>query len=189
MDQESGKLQHDGLNVILLVDPESRHTQKDQLSGNLQIDLFGPTAMSSGPNIQDESKGSPMPSRKSPWLAGGMSLVIPGSGEFYAESYWKAALFFVLDVAAWTLAYTYDKKGDQQTDSYQGYANQNWSVVQYAQYTQDHLVQPGKVYNWRLPGTEGMSTFDRPWTQVNWNEINRMETGYRRVLFSHPSAL
>jgi hypothetical protein len=104
-----------------------------------------------------------------------MSLIIPGSGEFYAESYWKAALFFVLDVAAWTLAYTYDKKGDQQTDSYQGYANQNWSVVQYAQYAQDHLAQPGKVYNWRLPGTEGMSTFDRPWTQVDWNEVNRME--------------
>ena len=170
-----GTIQRGQLSRDLRKDREAGNVQKDQLSGNLQVDLFGLTAMRTGPNIQDESKGSPMPSHKSPWLAGGMSLVIPGSGEFYAESYWKAALFFVLDVAAWTLAYTYDKKGDQQTDSFQDYANQNWSVVQYAQYTQDHLVQPGKVYNWRVPGTEGMSTFDRPWIQVNWSEINRME--------------
>ncbi len=175
MDQEFGELQQDGLTNNLLVDPESHDTQRDQLSGNLRVDLFGLTALRSGPNIQDAPAGSPMPSHKSPWLAAGMSLVIPGSGEFYAESYWKAVLFFALDVTALALAYTYDKKGDQQTDSYQGYANENWSVVQYAQYTQDNLIQPGKVYNWRLPGTEGMSTFDRPWTQVDWNEVNRME--------------
>jgi len=170
-----GDVQNNQLSGSLKLAQAHGAARQDQLSGNLQVDLFGLTAMRTGPDIQDESKGLPIPSHKSPWLAGGMSLVIPGSGEFYAESYWKAALFFVVDVAAWVLAYTYDKKGDQQTDSYQGYANENWSVVQYAQYTQDHLVQPGKVYNWRLPGTEGMSTFDRPWIQVDWNEINRME--------------
>ena len=149
--------------------------QGDRLSGNLQVDLFGLSAMRTGPNIQEVPKAAPMPSHKSPWAAAGMSLLVPGSGEFYAESYWKAALFLAVEVTALALAYTNDKKGDQQTDSFEGYANQNWSVVQYAQYTQDHLVQAGKTYNWRVPGTEGMDVFDRPWIQVNWSEINRME--------------
>ena len=59
-----------------------------------------------------------------------MSLLVPGSGEFYAQSYWKAAAFFAIEVAAWALAYTYDKKGDKQTDYFQNFANGNWECLQ-----------------------------------------------------------
>jgi hypothetical protein len=170
-----GGIRQDLLSGSLQGEGKSGSIQKEQLSGNIQVDLFGLTAMHTGPDVQDGPMVSPMPPHKSPWLAAGLSLLIPGAGEFYAESYWNAALFLAVDVAALALAYTSDKRGNRQTDSFQAYANENWSVVQYAQYTQDHLVQVGKTYDWRVPGTEGMDPFDHPWTQVNWSEINRME--------------
>ena len=145
------------------------------LTGNLRVDLFGLKDLGPGPQLQQEQAPLAMPSHRSPWLAAGMSALIPGAGQIYTESYWEAALFIAVDAAAWIVAYKYDEKGDKQTDDFQNFANANWSVVKYAEYTQTNLAQPGKVYNWRKPGTEGMDPFDRPWTQVNWDVINQME--------------
>jgi hypothetical protein len=109
--------------------------------------------------------------KKSVWLAGGLSLLVPWAGEFYAESYWKSAAFLAVEIGAWVVAYLYDTKGDKQTDFFQGFANEHWSVVRYAQYAQDHLNPSSKPYNWLIPGTEGRN----PWERVNWAELNRME--------------
>jgi hypothetical protein len=143
------------------------------LTGNLQVDLFGMKELRNGPALQDVINTQPMPTRKSIWIAAGLSALIPGAGEIYAESYWKAALFIAIEAAAWTVAYTQDRKGDQQTDSFQAFADRHWSVVKYAKYAE--TLKPGTTYNWRIPGTEGMDEFDRPWTQVNWAELNRLE--------------
>jgi hypothetical protein len=87
------------------------------VTGNLQVDLFGMKELRSGPALQDVMNTQPMPTRKSIWIAAGLSALIPGAGEIYAESYWKAALFIAIEAAAWTVAYTQDRKGDQQTDN------------------------------------------------------------------------
>jgi hypothetical protein len=145
------------------------------ITGNLHVDLFGLKALAPGPQVQQEQAPMALPAHKSPWLAAGMSALVPGAGQVYAESYWEAALFVAVDVAAWIVAYKYDEKGDKQTDLFQNFANANWSVVKYAEYTQQNLAPPGKVYDWRKPGTEGMDPFDRPWTQVRWEVINEME--------------
>jgi hypothetical protein len=145
------------------------------LTGNVRVDLFGMRNLREGPllGLQD-TIGGVVDGTKSPWLAAGMSLVVPGSGQLYAKSYWKAAGFFALDVVAWLLAYTYDKKGDDQTEQYQAFADAHWSVVQYATFSEG-LVPAGKTYDWRIPGTEGLDPFNRPWEQVIWSEVNRME--------------
>ena len=155
---------------------EEKKEAHQVLTGNLRVDLFGMDAMREGPRIDEAPQDMAMPvqSHKSAWLAAGLSLLVPGSGEFYAESYWKAAIFLAIDVAALSLAYSFDRKGDNQTSFYQDFANGHWSVVKYAQYAQG-LAPAGKTYNWRIPGTEGMNEWDRPWTQVNWAELNRME--------------
>ena len=156
------------------------------MTGNLQVDLFGLTEMRDGPALElllpGDAGGSTDISRKSPWLASGLSLLVPGTGEFYAGSYWKAALFFAVEVAALAVAYSYDRRGDQQTDRYQDFANKNWSVVKYAKYAETLVGQ--EKFNWRIPGTEAMDEFDRPWTQVNWSELNRMER-YIAGYYSH----
>ncbi len=152
-------------------------------TGNLRVDLVGLSALRTGPLLQDVTSPSPLPSRKSIWIAAGLSVLVPGAGEFYAESYWKAALFFAVEVAVLAVAYSYDRRGNTQTDSYREFANRNWSVVKYAQYAQT-LAPPENTYTWRIQGTEGMDPFDRPWTQVNWAELNRME---RDIAVTPPS--
>jgi hypothetical protein len=112
------------------------------------------------------------PSRKSPLLAAGMSAVLPGAGEFYAGSYVKSAAFLAVEVGLWIAAYSYDKKGDRQTDFFQGFADTHWSVVRYGSYAvASGLAPTDGNYQWLIPGTEGL----QPWQRVNWNELNRME--------------
>jgi hypothetical protein len=142
------------------------------LTGNARIDFLSQADLK--PKFQPASnqEGTVEHSGKSPWIAAGLSVVIPGAGEFYAESYWKATAFFVADVALWVMAYSYDKRGDRQTDSFQDFANGHWSVVRYAKYAADNLAPTGGDYSGLfIPGTEGRP----PWEQVNWSVLNAME--------------
>ena len=98
-----------------------------KLSGNARIDFSGVQEFPA--LFQQDAPDASGASRKSPWLAGGLSLVLPGAGEFYAESYLKSAVFLAAEAALWVLAYSYDRKADRQTDFFQNYANAHWSVV------------------------------------------------------------
>lgn len=140
------------------------------VTGNLRVDLFGQTELA--PRFTPEQE-SAVHSRKSPYIAAGLSLVVPGAGQFYTERYWEAAAFFAADVAAWLLANHYDKKGDKQTAFFQNYADMHWSVVNYAQYAVDNYVPVANRndYRWLKPGTEAYA----PWLRVDWGELNRME--------------
>ncbi len=144
------------------------------LTGNARVDLLGQTSIAEGPQVyeQDTLAVGEVP-HKSPWLAAGMSLVLPGSGEFYSENYWRSAAFFAVEVAAWIVAYTYDKKGDNQTNFFQNFADQHWSVWRYATYSEGNLSPPDGPYAWRKNPTYDPNR--NPWDQVNWDELNRME--------------
>jgi hypothetical protein len=52
-----------------------------------------------------------------------MSLLVPGSGEFYAKSYTRAGVFFGAEMAAWFAFYQFHRDIDWTTDSYQRYAS------------------------------------------------------------------
>ncbi len=140
-----------------------------RLTGNVRVDFFGQTEVVNRPKLGDDSREGVMRSHKSPWLAGVLSLAVPGTGEFYAESYWRAAAFFAIEVAAWSVAYSNDRKGDRKTESFQGFANQHWSVRQYAEWSLANAtiinptVDPSQ-YN-VLEASGG----------VNWAELNRLE--------------
>ena len=142
------------------------------LSGNARIDF---TALHEFPSLfQEGSSDALKDQRKSVWLAGGLSLVLPGAGEFYAGSYLKSAAFLAVEAALWIFAYRYDLKGDRQTDFFQNYANAHWSVVDYATYAQNNYA-PGGAASYPglfIPGTQGA----KPWLQVNWAVLNRMES-------------
>jgi len=76
---------------------------------------------------------------KSPLLGAAMSLVIPGAGEFYAKSYVKSAIFFAVETGLWTVYAIFQSKGNNKTDEYEKYANQNWDIRKYGQW----LVEQG----------------------------------------------
>jgi len=136
-----------------------------ELTGHARVDLVGQSEMWDAPPEKSASAGEHPEGWKSPWLAGGLSLVIPGSGEIYAGNYWKAAIFLAIEAMAITYAVTNHNKGDDQTAYYQSYAEAHWNVVRYAQWTEDNLAPAsGAPYLWDLGNG-----------QVNWSEVNRME--------------
>ncbi len=72
------------------------------------------------------------PKEKSPYLGALFSGIIPGTGELYAKSYVKAAIFAAIETGLWIAYANYESNGDDQTAEYQNYANQNWDVYKYA---------------------------------------------------------
>lgn len=62
------------------------------------------------------------------------SLVLPGSGQFYANSYIKSALFLAVEASAWAINVSYNKRGDDKDAEFKRYANQHWSEQRYFSY-------------------------------------------------------
>lgn len=128
--------------------------------------------------LQNENK-------KSPFLAGILSLLVPGAGEIYSEEYLKAGIFIALEAAVITTAVIYDGKGDDKTTKFQNYAdaynnpNHNWSVVKYAQW----LVQYEHNNDQDLLNRIIISSDETlpPWQRVNWTELNAAEKGSHKL--------
>ena len=142
-----------------------------ELTGSLYYDsrimLDNYSELSSNPMADD------LPSKKSPVLSGVLSAIIPGAGQIYNEDYWVAAAFVVVEAALVTTAVVYDNKGDEQTDYYQSYADQNWSVVDYAAWLNENNppADPDIDIDYDTPGLQ-------PWERiVDWNQLNEAETG------------
>lgn len=126
--------------------------------------------------------------KKSPFLAGILSLLVPGAGEIYSEEYLKAGIFIALEAAVITTAVIYDGKGDDKTTEFQNYADDytnndpvtghNWSVVRYAQWLIDHEgADPSiRTDNWDIDDTQ-----KPPWERVNWTLLNAAEKGSHKL--------
>jgi uncharacterized protein DUF5683 len=59
------------------------------------------------------------------------SAVLPGAGQYYAESYWRAAIYATLEVAVWTTYFIYDSKGDKKDVEMRDYGDTHWSERKY----------------------------------------------------------
>jgi hypothetical protein len=164
------------------------------LTGNPGVDFFSEhrtphTAATLPPLVPvEESAGGG--GEKSPVLAGVLSLAFPGAGELYSKNYVKAAVFAAVEVTSWVVAYTYNRKGDQQTDDFQAYANQHWRASKYVNWTLNNLSvlnppEAGHQVDWgnRIyengydPQDPPVS--DPPYRDMSWPEINALEDGIR----------
>lgn len=68
---------------------------------------------------------------KSPLIASGLSLLIPGAGEIYGEDYLRGGIFLGIEVALWSGYYYYDTDGDDKTEAFHKYAGENFSEDRY----------------------------------------------------------
>ena len=59
------------------------------------------------------------------------SAVIPGSGQYYAGSFWKAILFAGIEIAGWTTYFVYNAKGEDQDNQMRQYGDQHWDEHKY----------------------------------------------------------
>jgi len=162
---------------------QTRDNVKQKLTGNLILD--------SRYLVDNNSAKTPYlnlnlfensPGKKSRWLGGLFSLVLPGTGELYAQDYLKAGIFLIVEAAAITTAVVYTHKGDTQTDFFQQYANEHWSAIRYAQWTLNHLYNGDVPASWnsnqiKASDYNDVLIYDKNGnpTGVNWNRLNDLE--------------
>jgi hypothetical protein len=156
---------------------ENRHTQErgnDFISsGDLRTDIL---SISHQPLDVLVTEGNQEVHRKSPYLAAGLSVVLPGAGEFYSESYWKGAIFIVAEATLWTLDIIYNGKGDTQTDFYKKYADDHWSAARYAEWINANLqyLNPSlDKATYAIPINSNTSL--PPWERIDWKALGRVE--------------
>lgn len=107
--------------------------------------------------------------KKTPILAALMSFAVPGAGQIYTENYLKAGIFVAIEVSAVLLAIKYNSKGDDQTDYFESYAQENWSVDRYANWT----INKASTINPEVDPTN-FNVYDNE-GNVNWTELNNLE--------------
>jgi hypothetical protein len=153
-------------------------TAEIKLTGNLQTDsriLFAANRneILSPVQLQLES------GKKNPMLAGLFSLVLPGSGEFYSESYLKAGIFIAVEALVVTTAIIYNKKGNDKTTQFEDYADDQtngWSVVKYAKWIVDHKDILGLPDDLSYDDIITNNNSSLPsWEQVNFDQLNYYE--------------
>lgn len=143
------------------------------LTSNLQYDL---STNINGDNGADSSEIShPVVSKRpySPLKASLFSLVIPGAGQLYTKNYWQSATFFGAEVLTWVVYAALEKKADQQTDAFNNFADEHWSVIRYAYWIRDNY--PAYYNKMIVPGQQA-ANIASPWLYVNWNQLNTAES-------------
>lgn len=148
----------------------SAQENKLKLSGKLNQDFY---ISAQNINTYDNDSINVSMKKRTPLLAGGLSFILPGAGQFYNEDYWKTALFLAIEAAAISVAVVYNQKGDDQTVSFQNFANSSdgWDVNQYANWSVDNAqrINPG------IPdGDPIMDIFDNE-GNVIWDKLNDLE--------------
>jgi hypothetical protein len=134
------------------------------LTGNLKADIKISLEQS---NYQKINIAPAAQRKKSVFLGGLFSLILPGAGQFYAEDYIKTGIFLAVEAAAIVVGLTYDKKGDDKTAEFEGFADDNWDVSKYARWMNRHLGTNISVDS-LTPGL-------KPWERVNFAELNAAE--------------
>ncbi len=109
------------------------------------------------------------------------SLIIPGTGEFYAGSKIKAALFFGLDVTFWSLYFNYHKKGKNKEDEYMAFADKYWKEEKYRVWWDTLADSTKKKYTHTLPDEHNQQYYEMigkykqfafAWEDFNPNEVD-----------------
>ncbi len=183
-----------GITLALACSPgtnaQNLKNDSTKLTGILAFDANS-AAYESSP-VKKNEMDFKLPEKKSRWLAGLFSLILPGAGEYYAGSYLKGAIFTVVEAAALTTALIYNHKGDFQTNFFQMYANANWDVAKYAAWTLKHVndINPGSNvtptdyhvfkdnFDWNNAGNN--TNWSQLNSDVNWSELNRLESDLGR---------
>ncbi len=116
-----------------------------------------------------------LPDKKSPVLAGVMSAVLPGSGELYVGEYLKAAIFFAVEAALITVAVINNNEGDKLTAEFETFADEHWSVVDYAN---NLLLHPGIPEDCNIENLINPDENLPPWERIeDWDALNHCEKG------------
>lgn len=118
------------------------------VSGALKAQLEAPTSPEA-------------PSQKSPALAFGLSLLLPGAGQAYEGRWAPAILFFGAEAASWTAWYVWKDKGKDKEREYQAFADMHWNPVRYWAWRDSYQARYDTTW-WthRLPERKGQEYYE-----------------------------
>lgn len=90
-------------------------------------------------NIQPEHSSDALSIfRNNPGMALLGSAIFPGSGQAINRKWWRAGLYIAIEAASIGFHVYYQKEAERQEKAYMRYANNNWSVVNYAKWLVDY---------------------------------------------------
>lgn len=180
--------------IILILINSALSDDKKYFTGNPEVDMFD--SHLSLNNLYTPTQDSHINARlKSPFLAGGLSLLAPGAGEIYSGSYLKAGLFIAVEVAAWVYGFKYEKQGDDQTTFFQNYADgridlkpswdinepdryrTRWDVIRYYEwsYANKSIINPQGDYSNISNAIVSSDITLPPWQRIDWESLNALE--------------
>ncbi|MGC8653765.1 MAG: DUF5683 domain-containing protein [Candidatus Kryptoniota bacterium] len=190
------------LTLFLTSNLLAQYRNTHNLTGVLSNDLFSENLVSKPDNFSTNDSTAVIETRAA-LKSGLFSLIIPGAGQAYNGNYLKAGIFFAVEVAGWVVNVVWNKKGDNQTNFFQQYADGtssrnysdgHWSALQYAQWIKQDLnlimnvngttganAQIAQEYVQKMIVNKGVP---EPWSDVDWYALNQVESaigGY----FSH----
>ena len=163
---------------VIFVSAQELKQNKTQLIGVLALD-----SKMVDVSVQANQIKSPLDetvAKKKPLVAAALSLLLPGAGEFYSESYLKSAIFIAAEAAAIAVGLAYDKKGNDQTTFFENYADQHWSAVRYAKW----VSNPANTKNINPAIDPTKYNVLTSSGKVNWSALNELESDLGSY-FSH----
>jgi hypothetical protein len=90
--------------------------------------------------------------RKSPLKAFLFSAAVPGAGQFYMGSKWKALIFLGVEAAAWGFDTKFNGEGDDLTDEFEAFNRAHWHRADYETYLSWNYF--GITDDTQIPDTE-----------------------------------
>lgn len=101
------------------------------------------------------------------------SLILPGSGQLINGNPIRAGLYAALEITSIYMVVEYQKRGQRGERNYERFADQNWSVVQYAQwlveYHDFHAISNPFLSQLRDMLNGVQSSFN---TAIEWNHVD-----------------
>ncbi|MCX7984773.1 MAG: DUF5683 domain-containing protein [Bacteroidetes bacterium] len=141
------------------------------ISGSLKNDLCA-NRESYYINYNTAMEQSTVKQKYSPLKAALFSAVIPGAGQFYTKSYFQSALFFSAEVLFWILYVQYNRKGYIQTENFERFADEHWSVLRYTRWIE--TFYPAQFDPSVILGNPSNDVHN-PWEYINWSKLNEVE--------------
>jgi len=151
--------------------PYLEFSPKSTMRTNLNLALQQTTIQDSG-----KSELSLHPDYILPKKALLFSAIIPGAGELYCKSYLQSAIFFGIEIGAWTMYAIYHKKGQQKEDDFENYADTFWDEDKWQSWYDTYLTEEDKkVFSHTLPDTKTQQYYEMIGKYnefiVGWEEV------------------
>lgn len=98
------------------------------------------------PNVTEGEKPI-VTGKKSGLLAAGLSLILPGLGEYYVgDQIWRGVIFTAIEGGLWYGRYVYNKRGDDSLTAFHAWGDSLWSSSKYADSLNYLLSLTGKPF-------------------------------------------